>query len=150
MSHKPEISASLEDYLEAILVIIRDNKPPRVRDISERLNVNMSSVTGALHQLADRGFVNYSPYAVVTLTEEGEEVAREIAGRHSALKAFLERVLAVEENLADETACRMEHGIPREVVDRVVKFVDFFDSQKDAGCECIKRFHECMQHTEDE
>ncbi len=149
MNRKPSISASLEDYLEAIYMIIRDGRRPRVRDISEHLDVNMSSVTGALHQLADRNLVNYSPYAVVTLTEEGEKVAREITSRHLALKAFLERVLAVDESLADETACKMEHGMPREVVDRVARFVDFVESEQNGECNCLKRFHEDLECAED-
>ena len=65
------LSASLEDYLEAIFHVVEAKQASRAKDIADRLNVNSSSVTSALHALKERGLVNYEPYDLVTLTPEG-------------------------------------------------------------------------------
>ena len=54
------LSASLEDYLKAIFRIVAVKQAARAKDISARLNVSNSSVTGALRTLADRGLINYA------------------------------------------------------------------------------------------
>ncbi len=125
MENAPDLSASLEDYLEAILHI-EDSKPAvRAKDIADRMQVKRPSVTGALNQLARRELVNYSPYEVVTLTDKGREAALDVSRRHTALKAFLMGVLGIEEELAETSACRMEHAMPRPVLERLAGFVDY-------------------------
>ncbi|MCK4857999.1 MAG: metal-dependent transcriptional regulator [candidate division Zixibacteria bacterium] len=122
------LSASLEDYLEVILHLITEKRVARARDISRRLGVNMSSVTGALHALADRKMVNYAPYEVVTLTSKGKQIARDVVRRHEALRDFLVQVLLVDKELAESTACKMEHVIGHEILERFIRFMDFLDS----------------------
>jgi DtxR family Mn-dependent transcriptional regulator len=46
----------------------------------------------------------------------------------------------VEEKLADETACKMEHVIPRHIVDRLIKFVEFVDRCPRCGERWIGKF----------
>ena len=121
------LSASLEDYLEAIFHIVREKHAARPKDISKYLAVGNSSVTGALKALAARKLVNYAPYEVVTLTPSGEEAARDVVRRHESLREFFVKVLAAENSLADEAACKMEHHIPAELVDRFVRFVEFVE-----------------------
>ena len=119
------LSDSLEDYLEAIHHIVRAKGAARGKDISERLKVNRSSVTGALHALAEKKLVNYAPYDLVTLTPEGGRVAESIIHRHEVLKDFISRVLGLEERIAEENACRMEHAASEPVLDRLAQFIDF-------------------------
>ena len=66
------LSASLEDYLKAIFRIVAVKQAARAKDISARLSVSNSSVTGALRTLADRGLINYAPYDLITLTPLGQ------------------------------------------------------------------------------
>lgn len=122
------ISASLEDYLETIYWLMREHRVARSKDIAERLGVTKSSVTGALRQLTSSGYVNYAPYSFVTLTEEGERLAQTIAKRHRVLGEFLHRVLGIEAGMADANACRIEHAIDGEVLDRLTAFIHFLDS----------------------
>lgn len=124
------ISASLEDYLEAIYHLAREQRVARSRDIANRLGVTKSSVTSALRQLAASNLINYDPYSFVTLTEAGEELAEDIAHRHEVLADFLERVLGVAPEAADVNACRMEHAIDGEALKRLRQFVKFLDSDK--------------------
>jgi len=120
-----ELSESLEDYLEAIHHIVRAKGAARGKDISDRLKVKRSSVTGALRALAEKSLVNYAPYDLVTLTPEGGRIAERIVHRHEVLKDFISRVLGLEEGLADETACRMEHAVSEPVLERLAHFSDF-------------------------
>ena len=121
------LSASLEDYLEAIFHIVQDKQAARPKDISKRLKVGNSSVTGALKALAARELVNYAPYDVVTLTAAGEEAARDVVRRHESLREFFVKVLAADSKLAEHAACRMEHAVPAQLVERFVRFVEFIE-----------------------
>jgi len=105
------LTASLEDYLEAIFHIVAEKRAARPKDIASRLGVKNSSVTGALRSLAERKLINYAPYDVVTLTSTGESAAREIVRRHEVLRDFIMKVLSVEEAVADKATCRKEHFI---------------------------------------
>lgn len=100
------ISASLEDYLEAIIHISVLRQAAKTKDISERLKVNKSSVTGALQVLSDRGLVNYAPYDIITLTPKGKAFAERVVRRHEIFRDFLVKVLGVDEKDAEESACR--------------------------------------------
>jgi DtxR family Mn-dependent transcriptional regulator len=123
------VSASLEDYLEAIFWLAQENHVARSRDIAERLAVSKSSVTGALKQLTAEGFINYDPYSYVTLTEEGRQIAQNVIRRHSVLNTFLHRVLGLNEADADHFACLIEHSIDDHVRERFEQFMEFVDSE---------------------
>jgi DtxR family Mn-dependent transcriptional regulator len=132
------LSASLEDYLEAILHIVTKKHVARAKDIVQRLGVNHSSVTVALRSLANKGLINYAPYEVVTLTAKGKRVSQDVARRHSALQEFFIKVLSVDSRLADETACEMEHTLPSDILDRLTDFVDFIERCP----QCLEEFHQ--------
>jgi DtxR family Mn-dependent transcriptional regulator len=120
-----QLSASQEDYLEAVFHISKEKQAARAKDISQRLNVRASSVTSALRSLAALGLVNYAPYDLITLTETGMTAAREIVRRHEALSDFLVTVLGVDPVEADQAACKMEHSVTKSIVDRLVKYADY-------------------------
>ncbi len=120
-----ELSASLEDYLEMIFFLSREEGSARPKDIAERLSVRAASVTGALKALAEKGLVNYAPYASVTLTDDGREIAGEIAIKHEALLHFFTQVLGIERAAAEEFACSMEHTIPDDILQRFVRFAEY-------------------------
>jgi len=123
------LSASMEDYLEAIYWLSRQHGVARVSHIAERVKVGKSSVTAALKHLAESGHVNYDPYQFISLTPGGEEKALEIVHRHDVLKRFFVEVLGIEETLAGETACKMEHNIDQEVLDRLLDYVESVESK---------------------
>ena len=88
MKERESISASLEDYIEAIYIISHENRVARVTDISHKLDVRKSSVTGALKALSDLDIIDHDPYSFITLTQKGERIGREIFHRHTVLKRF--------------------------------------------------------------
>ncbi|MBL4901215.1 MAG: metal-dependent transcriptional regulator [Desulfocapsa sp.] len=133
MATKNKLTASQEDYLEAIYHISSAKMASRAKDISTRLNVRASSVTGALRTLGKLGLVNYAPYDLITLTDEGRVVAEEIVRRHKALQHFLINVLGVGQEEADEAACKMEHSVPKDIVDRFVKYAEYVEKCPKGG-----------------
>ena len=140
MNASEALSDSLEDYIEAIYHLVSENKVARARDIAQRVGVNRSSVTGALHALAERDLVNYSPYDFITLTQEGERVARGVVKRHEALKDFFIKVLRVGGQEADDAACKMEHAISPLILKRFMEFVQFVEGCPRAGTDWLEGF----------
>lgn len=129
------LSASSEDYLEAIYQVCQVNKKARSRDIVGRLGVSGSSVTEALQLLNQKGLVNYVPYEPITLTSQGESVVCDILYRHETLKEFFVEVLRVDKGVADEGACKMEHGVSSEVIERIVQYTKYLrDECKEKKC----------------
>ncbi|MBE0559073.1 MAG: metal-dependent transcriptional regulator, partial [Proteobacteria bacterium] len=104
------LTASLEDYLEAIFHIIAEKQAVRAKDIARRLKVSSPSVTGALRSLADKELITYAPYDVISLTPKGKAVARDVVRRHEVLRDFFVKLFSVEESAAEDAACRMEHS----------------------------------------
>jgi DtxR family Mn-dependent transcriptional regulator len=125
MEKTKTLTSSLEDYLEAIYQLSQENRAARAREISKRLGVTRSSVTGALHALAERKLINYAPYDIATLTPQGERVAANISHRHLVLKDFFVKVLGVRGAEAEDSACKIEHVVSETILDRLAGFVDF-------------------------
>jgi DtxR family Mn-dependent transcriptional regulator len=119
------VSDVQEDYLEAILFIQSERSVARLTEIAHRLRLSKSTVSTTLKLLRKRGLVIYEPYRHIELTKAGARIARQVARRHLALRKFLIEVLLLDEKLADETACKMEHGISRQVIERFIKFTEF-------------------------
>lgn len=119
------LSASLEDYLEAISHISAIKKVARPKDIADRLKVNNSSVTGALKTLTDKGLINYAPHDVITLTPSGEQAAEDVIRRHETLRDFFQEVLSVNPEEAEDSACKMEHAISPGIIERFLRFSEF-------------------------
>ena len=125
MAAETKLSASLEDYLEAIYQVIAEKQLARPKDLAIRLQVAPSSVTHALQALVSRGLVEHAPYEAVTLTEQGEKTARVVVHRHEVLTEFFSDVLAVDAPEAAECACRVEHAISDTVLERLVEFINY-------------------------
>jgi DtxR family Mn-dependent transcriptional regulator len=126
---KPDenLSASLEDYLEAIHNISLDKQAARAKDIAQRLNLKSSSVTGALRSLSEKGLINYAPYDLITLTPDGKSVAEDIVHRHETIKNFLVNVLHIDPSEAEENACKLEHNISPTILHRLISFMKFVE-----------------------
>jgi DtxR family Mn-dependent transcriptional regulator len=121
------VSSSAQDYLEAIFRITTRNRVARSRDIAQALGVTKSSVTTALKQLSASGLVNYDRYSYITLTRAGEQIGRSVEARHRFLAEFLETVLGVDPQRADQNACRIEHVLDEEVYTRLTEFARYLN-----------------------
>jgi DtxR family Mn-dependent transcriptional regulator len=137
-----ELSASLEDYLEAIFNLANESRKAHSKDIARSLGVSMPSVTGALRMLKNKGLANYRPYGNVTLTCQGQALAADVARRHDVLKSFFVRVLGVGPDVAQRAACKAEHALGSEIIARLVHFVDFVGNSEHNGDDLTKRFQQ--------
>lgn len=142
MNKKLDLSASLEDYIEAIYHIVDDKLVARSKEIAARLDVSRASVTEALRALAKKGLINYSPYEAITMTAEGKEVAKDVIFRHEALKRFFVEVLALDATIAEVGACRIEHAAPPEVIEKMILFTKFMQCCPRGGDDLINGFRE--------
>ncbi|THB73558.1 MAG: metal-dependent transcriptional regulator [Gammaproteobacteria bacterium] len=125
-----ELSENLEDYLEVIYQLETTEKVARAKDIAANLGIKPGSVTGGLKTLDKKGLINYQPYAYITLTDAGKEIAKEITRRHQILSMFLKDILQIEPETADATACRIEHVIDKDTLQKLCYFVDFMALEK--------------------
>lgn len=142
MTPSPEskLSASLEDYIEVIYNLIAEKNCARSKDIAARLSVSGASVTEALRSLAGKGLINYAPYEAITLTAQGRRAAQDVVRRHDALKRFFVDVLGIENDLAENGACRVEHAAPQPIIDRMINFISYLESCPEEGKELIRNF----------
>ena len=127
------LSASLEDYLEAILNVADESGTARSKDIAASLGVARPSVTGALKLLAKKGLVHYRPYGYVTLTNKGLAQAGRVAEKHEIIKSFFTDILGVDGPIAQKAACKAEHLLGPAIVSKMRDFTDFADKQVRPG-----------------
>ncbi|MHC4122509.1 MAG: metal-dependent transcriptional regulator [Planctomycetota bacterium] len=137
---KDNISASLEDYLEAIFNLADDDGCVRSIDIAHRLDVAKPSVTGALRILNEKGLVRYKPYEDVTLTRKGKKLAAGVVHKHNILKSFFINVLGINVEVAQSAACKAEHALGAEVIERLLAFIEFMTKKSRNGCSLMGRF----------
>lgn len=140
MKKTRDLSASLEDYIEAIYHIVNEKHVARSKEIASRLEVSRASVTEALRALARKGLINYAPYEHITMTAKGQKVAKDVIFRHDALKRFFIEVLAIDRAVSEEAACRIEHAAPPEVIARMISFTQFMQCCPRGGEDLIKGF----------
>jgi DtxR family Mn-dependent transcriptional regulator len=118
-------SSSIEDYLEAIMLLADGEEKVTVTRISQAMGVKKPSVTSAVTRLVENGLAKHEKYGEIHLTGQGRKIARDVYKRHQALKRFLIDILAVKEEVASEDACRMEHYLSSMSLERLDKFIEY-------------------------
>jgi DtxR family Mn-dependent transcriptional regulator len=137
---KTKLSASLEDYLEAIYNLAGENNITRSKDIAKQLCVSRASVTGALRELKKKGLCNYKPYDYISLTSSGRNVAAEIADKHEILKSFFTDVLNIKPDIAQKAACKAEHALGAEIIAKLLSFIEFARDHNENGNDLLAEF----------
>ncbi|MCS3924731.1 metal-dependent transcriptional regulator [Methanosalsum natronophilum] len=132
-----------EDYLKVVHELIEQKGYVRVKDVSKQLDVSPSSVTEMFQRMDDAGYINYEKYGGVTLTDSGTEIAKSTQKKHGVIKDFLE-ILGVQEKMADEDACKIEHVLTSDTLDTLTKFADFINKNKEAATwlDHFRHYHE--------
>ena len=119
-----KLTASLEDYLEIICNYNESNLKLKAIDISKELSISRASVTEALKKLESKGFINYSRYETISLTEAGKSIAKNIVSKHKMLQSFFEQVLGLSKDEASENACKIEHVITDSAFEKISEYVN--------------------------
>lgn len=113
---------SAENYLETILILSQKLPVVRSIDVATELGFKKSSVSVAMKNLREKGYITVSDSGFITLTESGKEIADMIYERHNFLSSWLIE-LGVDEKTALEDACRIEHVISKESFAAIKKHV---------------------------
>ncbi|MCP2604636.1 metal-dependent transcriptional regulator [Candidatus Aminicenantes bacterium AH-873-B07] len=122
------LTKSTEDYLETILVLSLEKRVVRIKDLAEHLNVKRPSVVSAVKYLKKKNLVKHEHYGYVELTEKGKALAKSIYKRHKALYKFLHNFLGIHSSIAEKDACRIEHFLTPETMERILKFIEFIET----------------------
>ena len=108
-----KIHESAENYLETILILQRKNGQVRSIDIAGELSYSKPSVSIAMKNLRENGYISGDKDGFITLLEKGKQIAETIYERHTLISDWLIR-LGVNPETAAEDACRIEHVISSE------------------------------------
>ena len=100
-------------YLETIYTLSHRKANVRSIDICEHLGYSKPSVSRAIGLLKNGGYITVDGKGYIKLTEEGTAVALKMFERHTMLTNFLVS-LGVDEKIASEDACKIEHHISEE------------------------------------
>lgn len=125
MSTEPAMSASIEEYLEWIYRLSKEQDEVTTTDLAKSVKVSPASVTGMLKRLSERGLIHHEKYHGITLTDQGREVALTTIRRHGLLERLLADVLGLPWHLVDDMAGRLEHHITPQVEERLQQFLGY-------------------------
>ena len=116
------IRESAENYLETILML--SEKLPVVRsvDIATELNFKKSSISVAMKHLREDNYITVTDQGYIYLTDKGREIAETMYERHQIISTWLIG-LGVDEKIATEDACKIEHDISKESFEAIKKHI---------------------------
>lgn len=115
-----KIQESAENYLETILILSKRNGRVRSIDIATELCFSKPSISVAMKNLREHGYIKIDEDGLITLSPDGLAIAEKIYERHTTLTDFL-IALGVEEHTAAEDACRIEHVVSEESFEAIKK-----------------------------
>jgi Mn-dependent DtxR family transcriptional regulator len=116
------VNESAENYLETILILSKSKPVVRSVDVADELGFKKSSVSVAMKNLRGKGHITVTKEGYIYLTDSGREIAEMIYERHELLSFWLTK-LGVDEKVAAEDACRMEHVISKESFDALKRHI---------------------------
>ena len=108
-----KIQQSAENYLETILMLTAKNGSVRSIDIANELGFSKPSVSVAMKNLRENGYIDVMGDGSIILLSPGRAIAEKLYNRHTILTEYLKK-LGVSENIAAEDACKIEHIISDE------------------------------------
>lgn len=115
-----KIQESAENYLETILVLKNRNGAVRSIDIANELGFSKPSVSVAMKNLRENGYIEVDSSGYITLLDSGRQIAEKIYERHTTISKWLMSI-GVDEKNAVEDACRIEHIISSESFEAIKK-----------------------------
>lgn len=120
-----KIQESAENYLETILILGQKKGNVRSIDIAHELEFKKPSVSVAMKNLRQNGFIEVDDSGFITLTASGRQIAESIYERHLLFSRWLTE-LGVNEKTAAEDACKMEHVLSTESFEAIKKHLHQF------------------------
>ena len=118
-----KIHESAQNYLETILIITNRNGSCRSIDIANELSYSKPSVSVAMKNLRENGYIEVMGDGKIILLEPGRQIAENLFQRHTILTKAL-RSLGVSDETAAEDACKIEHILSQESFDAIMRAVE--------------------------
>ena len=112
-------TATIEEYLEAILNMISESKTVVGARLAEGLQVSPPTITAALQRMKRDGMIDTNKRKEVSLTEKGFKLAISIVRRHRLAERLLTDILKIPWSECHKEACLLEHGISDKVMEKL-------------------------------
>ncbi|MDD6339848.1 MAG: metal-dependent transcriptional regulator [Butyrivibrio sp.] len=126
---KHRADESLEDYLETILMLHNSKGQVRSIDIANEMNFTKPSVSVAMKNLREKGYITMDNSGYITLTESGKKRAEDVLERHTVLSDLLIHIgVSKETALAD--ACKVEHDLSEESFEAIKRVLHSLSDNK--------------------
>lgn len=125
------VSASTEDYLEALFRLESQGKKLTVTALAEQLNRTKGTVVTAVKKLAEQGFAEHQSYGEISLTGKGREIGWRIDMRHGCLTGFFHDLLRIEKQKAEDIACLIEHHLDAGAAEKFFNLVAFLTTERE-------------------
>ena len=117
------IKESAENYLEAILMIKKEKGFARSIDVANELGFSKPSVSVAMKNFREEGYVTIDGEGNISLTAKGKKIAERVFERHNIIARAL-IALGVDEEIAYEDSCKIEHDISQQSFEKIKEFLD--------------------------
>lgn len=115
-----KLHESAENYLESILMIQQKKGNVRSIDIVNELGFSKPSVSVAMKNLENNGYIERDSSGHIFLLPPGKEIAQSIYERHTTLVKLL-TYMGVSEETAKIDACEIEHHLSDETFEALKK-----------------------------
>lgn len=120
-----KIQQSAENYLETIYMLSQKNGSVRSVDIANELSFSKPSVSIAMKNLRENGYIDVLGDGSIVLLEPGKKIAERLYSRHTALTEALIH-LGVSKETASEDACKIEHILSEESFNAIKNHLNKF------------------------
>jgi len=115
---------NMEDYLEAIWNLQNKKGYVKPKDIADKLEVTRPSVSEMIKKLSENEYIVYEKYGGIVFTAKGKKIAQKIKKRHNLFVEFL-KIIGVDEQNAQQDACKLEHDVSPETITCLLELVEF-------------------------
>jgi len=116
------LQESGEMYIETIYLLSQKSEQVRAINVGEHMGYSKPSVSRAIGILKKGGYVTVDENGFLHLTEAGISIAEKTYERHTILTQLFVQ-LGVDEDIATEDACKIEHCISDETFEALKQHV---------------------------
>jgi len=113
------ITPVLENYLKTILKMNRSDGEARVTRLAGYFGVTKATVSQTVKKLMQYGLLQKDARGCLWLTEQGKAKAVEVQNRNRIILCFLTDVLGLDRQISERDACKMEHYVSLETLQKL-------------------------------
>src|SRR5918912_3000378 len=123
MAESTALTAAVQEYLESLYWLGEAGIDRTPTNLARVMQVPPPSVTEMVRKLEAEGLVSRGPGKRISLTEQGERVARHVVSRHRLVEAFLVKVMGVPWDEVHEEAETFEMGVTESLEARMLAMI---------------------------